>query len=53
MDSEKNIKNRAYDADRFPGVSTDMADDEKIKKEAVKRDVKELNDNPRNNGKLV
>ncbi len=53
MDSEKYIKDKAYDVDRFPGASTDVADDEKVEKNAVKRDVKELNDNPRDNGKLV
>ncbi len=34
-------------ADLYPGVAPDCADDERVEKGAVKKDVKELNDNPR------
>lgn len=42
---DKKIK----DADIYPGVATDIADNEKANKAEVKQDVKELNNNPRNN----
>ena len=53
MDTEKYIKDKAEEIDRFPGAAIDVADDEKVEKEAVKGDVRDLDDNPRNNGKLV
>lgn len=36
-------------ADVLPGAATDIADNEKVDPEMVKEDVKELNDNPRDN----
>lgn len=37
------------DALDYPGVATDRADDDKTTPCMVKEDVKELNNNPRNN----
>ena len=53
MDTEKYIKDKAEEIDRFPGAAIDVADDEKVEKKAVTGDVRDLDDNPRNNGKLV
>lgn len=36
-------------ADTLPGAATDIADNEKVDPEMVKEEVKELNDNPRDN----
>lgn len=33
----------------FPGAAIDYADDNKVDPKMVKKDVKELNNNPRNN----
>ena len=35
--------------DLYPGAATDYADSERVNPEMVKRDVKNLNNNPRNN----
>lgn len=36
-------------ANTFPGVSVDIADDEKVSNKLVKERTKTLNNNPRNN----
>lgn len=36
-------------AEEFPGVAVDIADDEKESAKMVDEEVKELNNNPRNN----
>lgn len=36
-------------ADIYPGVDVDIADNEKVSKKLEKNDVKELNNNPRDN----
>lgn len=33
----------------YPGAATDYADNEKVTPKMVRKDVKELNNNPRNN----
>lgn len=38
---------RAQEADLYPGVAPNIADDEKVDPAMVKQDVKELNNNPR------
>ncbi|MCM1356854.1 MAG: hypothetical protein NC212_10670 [Staphylococcus sp.] len=42
---EKEVKS----SQKYPGVSVNIADDNKVNPEMVKNDVKELNNNPRNN----
>ena len=37
-----------HPADYYPGVSADIADDNKTDKKDVKQDIKLLNNNPRN-----
>lgn len=50
MDTNKTTTPQEVDpADRFPGAAIDYADSERVDPEMVKRDVKNLNDNPRNN----
>lgn len=46
---EKKITKKECEAEHYPGVATDIADDEKTTPEFVKEDVKNLNNNPRNN----
>lgn len=46
---EKKITKKECEAEHYPGVATDIADDEKTTPELVKEDVKNLNNNPRNN----
>ncbi|MDE7151750.1 MAG: hypothetical protein K2O27_05745 [Candidatus Amulumruptor sp.] len=46
---EKKITKKDCEAEKFPGVAVDIANDEKTTRELVKENVKELNNNPRNN----
>lgn len=45
METERNFNE---DARRFPGVAEDAGENEKATPDEVKRDVKNLNNNPRN-----
>ena len=42
-------KNNKKGVDKYPGVETNVADKNKVTPDMVKEDVKELNNNPRNN----
>ena len=42
-------KNSKKGVDKYPGVETNVADKNKVTPDMVKEDVKELNNNPRNN----
>ena len=50
MKTAENEKNIFVDAEiRYPGVATNVADDNKVDAEMVDEATEELNDNPRNN----
>ncbi len=50
MDTNKTTTRQEENAaDRFPGAAVDYADSERVDPKMVKRDVKNLNNNPRNN----
>lgn len=46
---EKKITKKDCEAENYPGVDIDIADDEKTTPELVKEDVKDLNNNSRGN----
>lgn len=48
MDKKNAPKTTAKPADEYRGVDINISDDEKVTSEMVKKDVKELNNNPRN-----
>lgn len=51
MEKDKDKKfcdNKHCGSKMYPGVSTDIADNEKVTAEEVKEDVSMLNNNPRN-----
>ena len=47
MDKKNAPKSVAKSADEYRGVDINISDDEKVTPEMVKKDVKELNNNPR------
>lgn len=48
MDKKNAPKAVEKSADEYRGVDINISDDEKVTPEMVKKDVKELNNNPRN-----
>lgn len=46
---ELNKTQQTQDVDRFPGVSVDIADDDKTTECLEKQETRILNNNPRNN----
>lgn len=51
--SQKEKNQQVRDAQDYPGVQPDIADDNKVTPEMVKEETKDLNNNPRNNGKII
>lgn len=47
------LSQEEVDAAKYPGVAIDIADDEKVDENLVKERTKALNNNPRNNGKII
>ncbi len=54
MDKDKKpSKNASKEALEYPGIAENIADKDKVDKKLVKDETKELNNNPRNNGKII
>ncbi len=53
LKDKKNIQNTDGEKDIHPGVDIDKADKEKTTPHLIKEWTEELNNNPRNNGKII